>query len=128
MEQVVGFFKTKLGKMLLVSIALIVVFIIAKKQYEKYKYNGYTLATLTQEVARHYATARIESHKHEVNSNHWSSMESMAAWYDENIPPHAEDSDIKKALTSMGVDFVKYPKLLNIKTEVNNMAQMTNYV
>lgn len=127
MDKVLGFFKTSIGKYLLIALALIVIVIIARKQWEKIKYNGLTKSGVISAVAEHYGMARLKSHLWELEGNKWSSANSMAAWYDEFVPPHIEDAQVKEALKSLGVDYVKHPEILNIKSEVNGIANMSNF-
>ena len=52
----------------------------------------------------------------------------LAIWKDENQPPNISKAEIQTALSDMGVDWVKHPKILNIKAEVDKIAHLTNYI
>jgi hypothetical protein len=122
-----GFLKSEWGKRLLILLAIVVAIYFAKLQYEKLIYNGLSKSQVIKAVAKNYTLARIQSHMSEVNSNHFASKDKMTKWYDDNIPPHVEERDIKIALDSLGIDYVKHPSIMNISNEVNALSNMSNY-
>jgi hypothetical protein len=124
MNDIKVFLKSKLAKRILIGLAIVIVLYIASKQYEKYIYNGFTKSQIISEVAKDYALERILAHKNEG----FDTQLSMATWYDENHPPSVTDYRINKTLDRLGIDYAKYPKILNIKNEVNKIAWLKNYI
>lgn len=118
------FGKSPLFKKLLIALVIIVIVVFLWNKYQRKIYSGFTKSEVIKEVAKLYAISRIEAHKNEG----FSSIESMANWYDENSVPNIADSQIKKYLTVIGVDYVKHPTILNISSEVNKIAYLKNYI
>lgn len=129
MDEVFSFFKTKLGKLILIVFAIIVISVIVKKQLEKMKYNGMTKQAVIDAVSSAYANERISWIK--ANDTNVTSgakpLVNILEWYDQNAKPNIKDSQLKSILKGLGVDFVKYPDILQIKSAVDNQSMLMNY-
>jgi len=133
MNAIMRFFKSPMGKFVIVAIALIIVGVIVMKQYEKKMYNGMSKSDVAEEIARQKSVAAINYVK--ANDQNYLNgaypLEEILLWYEANRLESLADLDatsIKLYLSSLGVDFVKYPKTLNVFEDANEKMSYLKYV
>jgi hypothetical protein len=126
------FFKSPMGKFLLVAIALVIVGIIVMRQMEKKIYGGISKSDAIKEVAKKFALKRISVIK-VSDANYLSNKENPDAvwgifnWYDINSPSDISEDELKSILSDMNIDFEKNPKVLDIKEEVDSLAKLVDF-
>ena len=132
MNAIMRFFKSPMGKFVIVAIALIIVGVIVMKQYEKKIYGGMSKSDAIKEVAKKFALKRISVIK-VTDTNYLANKENpdtvwgIFNWYDIHSPSDISEGELKSILSDMNIDFEKNPKVLDIKEEVDNLAKLLDF-
>ena len=133
MENIVAFFKSRLGKIVLIIVALIIVYIIVKKQLEKRKWGGMSKVDLEKRIACDIALEKIEDIK--KNDQNWIRNQNegdeqgkqwVLNWYDENTTLSLTENQLKNRLANYDVDYVKYPEALQILPNIQKHYNLVN--
>ncbi len=129
MKKVMNFFKSPMGKTILIVLVVGILAYIAYKQYEtRVIFNGTSRSDVVSKIAKQYADARIAKIK-TTDGNYLAGtpLKDILAWYDKNALPNISETQLKGYLAAMGVDYEKYPSALNIKADVDSESMLLKY-
>jgi hypothetical protein len=122
MRAIIRFFKSPMGKFLLVAVALIVVAIIVMKEMEKKVYGGLTKSKYIDSIAQMLFDSKLNAIKTEAGYSEANLPQMLGGYYagytSGSIDNATSIARVSQAVDDSNIDFSKVKDLAALKEEV----------
>jgi hypothetical protein len=122
MRAIMRFFKSPMGKFLLVAIALVIVGIIVMKQMEKKIYGGLTKSKYIDSIAQSLFDSKLASIKAEAGYSEDNLPQILGSYYagytSGSIDNATSIARVSQAVDESNIDFAKVKDLAALKEEI----------
>ena len=122
MNAIMRFFKSPMGKFIIIAIALIIVGVIVMKQYEKKIYGGLTKSAFIDKIAQSLYDSKLAAIKQETGYTEAKLPEILNVYYtgytSGSIDNATSIARVSQAVDDSGIDFAKVKDLAALKEEI----------